>query len=282
MSRPQDQIPIGMFSMVTRLTPRALRLYDEKGILKPERKEPFTGYRYYSYPQIDRAIMIRNLASLGFGLQEISSIMGSMDSGNTSDVEDLFRSRVKEIEKEIDRLEGIRSMLTQKDLRDVVRMNDFQPQVKEVPSLRVLSLREKGTYHETIPILVTDIFNEVARDENRKARVSMVGPAMFICHDKEYRDEDADIEIAVPITGNITVSDRYEVRKLPAAKVASLLHQGPYEEVGPAYQKLMSFIFSKGYKMAGPSRELYLNDPALVPDSELITEIQIPIDFGTC
>jgi hypothetical protein len=39
-----DQIPIGRFSVVTRLSLKALRYYDEKGILAPKAKDPFIGY----------------------------------------------------------------------------------------------------------------------------------------------------------------------------------------------------------------------------------------------
>jgi DNA-binding transcriptional MerR regulator len=40
---PTDQIPIGKFSFMTRLSQKALRLYDRKGLLVPEAKDPFTG-----------------------------------------------------------------------------------------------------------------------------------------------------------------------------------------------------------------------------------------------
>ena len=49
-----DQIPIGRFSVVTSLSLKALRYYDEKGILVPKAKDPFTGYRYYTGDQIAR------------------------------------------------------------------------------------------------------------------------------------------------------------------------------------------------------------------------------------
>jgi effector-binding domain-containing protein len=277
MSRPQDQIPIGMFSMVTRLTPRALRLYDDKGILKPERKEQFTGYRYYSYSQIDRAIMIRNLARFGFGLQEMGSILNWMDSNRAREVEDIFKERVKEIEREIDKLEGIRAMLLERSMREVVKMNDFNPEIKNIPSIRVLSRRETGSYQSTIPKLIPLVFAEVQKEVNVKARVSIIGPIMFICHDKEYKEDNADIEVALPITGNITISDDFEVRKLAPVKAATLFHKGPYEEVGSAYRKLISYIYENGFEMTGPSRELYLNDPGMVTEEELLTEIQLPI-----
>ena len=47
-----DQIPIGRLSTITRLTQKALRYYDSKGLLVPKAKDPFIGYRYYTGDQI--------------------------------------------------------------------------------------------------------------------------------------------------------------------------------------------------------------------------------------
>ena len=43
-----ERIPIGTFSSVTRLSQRALRLYDERGLLVPAGKDICTGYRWYT------------------------------------------------------------------------------------------------------------------------------------------------------------------------------------------------------------------------------------------
>ena len=74
MSMTVDQIPIGRFSIVTRLSLKTLRYYDEKGILTPKAKDPFTGYRYYTGDQIAVGVKIITLTGLGFSLEEISDI----------------------------------------------------------------------------------------------------------------------------------------------------------------------------------------------------------------
>ena len=58
---PVDQIPIGKFSFMTRLSQKALRLYDRKGLLVPEAKDPFTGYRYYTVSQLEKGMKIKTL-----------------------------------------------------------------------------------------------------------------------------------------------------------------------------------------------------------------------------
>ncbi len=72
-----DRIPIGKFSLITRLSPKALRLYDERGLLVPEVKDLCTGYRYYSGAQIPRGVSIKTLCSLGFSLCEIDMLLAA-------------------------------------------------------------------------------------------------------------------------------------------------------------------------------------------------------------
>ncbi len=51
----EDLIPIGQFGAASRLLPKALRLYDENGLLPPARVDPDTGYRFYRLSQELRA-----------------------------------------------------------------------------------------------------------------------------------------------------------------------------------------------------------------------------------
>jgi DNA-binding transcriptional MerR regulator len=65
-------IKIGDFSKLSQATVKALRLYDEMGLLKPARVDNFTGYRYYSADQLPRLNRILALKDLGFSLEQIA------------------------------------------------------------------------------------------------------------------------------------------------------------------------------------------------------------------
>jgi len=45
---------IGDFSKLSLVSVKALRYYDELGLLRPARVDEFTGYRYYSASQLGR------------------------------------------------------------------------------------------------------------------------------------------------------------------------------------------------------------------------------------
>ncbi|MBN0044756.1 MerR family transcriptional regulator [Streptomyces actuosus] len=65
---------IGAFAKACRLSPKALRLYDELGLLRPARVDADTGYRYYAAGQLERARLVAWLRRLGMPLADISRV----------------------------------------------------------------------------------------------------------------------------------------------------------------------------------------------------------------
>ena len=273
-----DQIPIGRFSVVTRLTQKALRYYEAKGLLVPEAKDPFTGYRYYTGTQIQRGVKIRHLSDLGFTVEGMAEYLDAEEAGDRERLSTLVETRLDETKTELIRLRRVASLLESDHIKELMKETMSEPSVKEVSGLRVISRRDKGPIDETVGRLIGEIMAAVTAPENQANYVKIVGPFMTIYHDNEYRELDADLEVAVPVTGKVTLSDpALEVKNLPGRKVASLVHKGSYETIGPAYAKLYEYVIQEGYELSGPMMDLYLNDPNTVAPSEVLTEIQAPI-----
>jgi effector-binding domain-containing protein len=152
-----------------------------------------------------------------------------------------------------------------------------EPVIKEVPALRVVSKREKGSCGETVGRLIGELCGAIFLPDNQKNLVKMSGPVMAIYHDQEYKEKDADIEVAIPITGRMEVDGEVEVRNLPPARVLAVVHKGSYETLHLTYKELFEYMMKKGMEFAGPVRELYLSDPCKTAPQELLTEIQVPI-----
>ncbi|MFE1252233.1 MerR family transcriptional regulator [Streptomyces fungicidicus] len=75
-----EMLTIGAFARACRLTPKALRLYDELDLLRPARVDADTGYRYYAADQLEPARLVAWLRRLGMPLAGIRHIR-SLDSG---------------------------------------------------------------------------------------------------------------------------------------------------------------------------------------------------------
>ncbi|MFD0207856.1 MerR family transcriptional regulator [Streptomyces hirsutus] len=70
----EETLTIGAFAKACRLSPKALRLYDELDLLRPARVDPDTGYRYYAAGQLERARLVAWLRRLGMPLAEIRHV----------------------------------------------------------------------------------------------------------------------------------------------------------------------------------------------------------------
>jgi DNA-binding transcriptional MerR regulator len=68
-------LTIGQFAERTRLSPKALRIYGELGLVLPARVDPGSGYRLYAPDQIERARLVALLRRLDMPLATIAEVI---------------------------------------------------------------------------------------------------------------------------------------------------------------------------------------------------------------
>ena len=67
----KELFTIGEIGKLFHMNIRTLRYYDAAGLLKPEKTDPDTGYRYYSTKQFERLNTIKYLRALDLSLIHI-------------------------------------------------------------------------------------------------------------------------------------------------------------------------------------------------------------------
>jgi DNA-binding transcriptional MerR regulator/DNA gyrase inhibitor GyrI len=260
---------IGEFSLVARLSAKTLRFYHEEGILLPSRIDPVTGYRYYGEAAVDRAVAIRELRSLGFSLEAIREIFSLCEEDE--DIVPFLERRGEEIAREIENSRAMQGMIEEflKRQKEMKTMNvDKNIVIKELPDLTVAGIRFKGRYDQ-----VGKYFGPLMR---RAGKYALGGP-MTIYHDHEYRDEDADMEVCVPVRKAVNEGE-VSSHLLAGARAVTLIHQGPYETISESYRKIGEYMKECGLKAGVPSRELYLKGPGMIfagNPKKYLTEIQV-------
>jgi DNA-binding transcriptional MerR regulator len=70
-----EEVSIGEFSRQSRLSVKALRLYDELGVLVPARVDEASGYRYYDIAQLEDARLVAMLRQLEMPLAAIRELI---------------------------------------------------------------------------------------------------------------------------------------------------------------------------------------------------------------
>ena len=96
-------LSIGKMAALNRLSVSTLRLYDEKGLLKPRYIDPETGYRYYSIDQNARLDVIVYMKELGMSLSQIAEALQKED---VSLIEEILSQKNEQIHQQLRQLKA--------------------------------------------------------------------------------------------------------------------------------------------------------------------------------
>jgi effector-binding domain-containing protein len=267
---------IGEFSKIGFVTVQALRHYDEIGLLKPVKVEKQTGYRYYSADQLPRIQYISALKNTGLSLGDISLLIN--DNLSFKDIKKLFILKRSELQKRIkdeqQRLTRVERLL--QHIENNGNLPKYQVSIKKVTPQIVASVRD--VLPEFSGTETAKMFQElIAFVTSSKAKPA--GPTMMIYNDEDYKEQNADIEVAFQINRLVPANGRVKTYELSGIdQAAALVFKGPYEEMGEAYNAVMSWVANNDYHIDGLCRELYLVSPGDTSDpANYISEIQIPV-----
>lgn len=263
----KNLVPIGRFSEICRLSQKALRLYDEQGLLKPAWVDPDSGYRYYAAAQALEAERIRRLRALELPLDDIAELL--RDRSAAARVLDRHRRRLEA------RLDEVKALLSSLDHLETEEAMTYDVKTKDVAPQRIISIRLRSP--------LADLGAEAARAYGElfahlgRAGAAPAGPPLAVYHSEPSEEDGLDVEFGVPVTRPMSGAGRISGRELGGGRAAFTLHCGRYDAVGPGYAALQQWIQAHGHEIAEGPREIYLVGPQQAADpSGFRTELQWP------
>ena len=78
--------------------------------------------------------------------------------------------------------------------------------------------------------------------------------------------DEVELEIGAPVAREVDGGDGIISGVRPACDIAWTVHVGPYDQMEPAYQAVLSWISANGRMIAGAGWEFYETDPDQEPD----------------
>ncbi|MDL2252592.1 MerR family transcriptional regulator [Ruminococcaceae bacterium OttesenSCG-928-I18] len=263
---------IGPFSKLGKTTVKTLHHYDEQGLLKPAHIDAQTGYRYYSTGQLHRLNEIVCLRQMGFSVPETRSML---DGRGVEQALEKKRRELTEQKREMgSRLDRLEHYIRQR--KDGTHM-EYQTTVKEISECTVFYYRTTLKKYEDLFGLVHKLMGIL---ERTNPELTCVQPdyCFSVYLDGEYREEDIDLEFCQAVTGRGVEAEGVKFKTLPATRVVSVLHKGPYRTLGAAYAAVFSWMDANGFEAAGNPRESYIDGVwNKEEEQEWLTEIQVPI-----
>lgn len=102
----------GQAAAAAGVTRKAIRVYEERGLLEPPARTP-TGYRRFDRSDIDRMVLIRRARSLGLQLRDIQTVLDASRAGTPpcATVRDLLTERIDDIDLTMAELRDLRADL---------------------------------------------------------------------------------------------------------------------------------------------------------------------------
>ncbi|MCI0390733.1 MAG: MerR family transcriptional regulator [Acidobacteria bacterium] len=261
---------IGDFARLSQMSVKALRFYDEIGLLKPTFIDRTTGYRYYAPYLLARLNRILAFKELGFSLAEIASLMQT-DLSDEQMRRELERKRVELSQRialeqsQLARLDALLQPLAGEVTKQQITL-------KKIPAALVASIRAEIDSYDQADELFIELQHYLRRHKCGGQRAA-------IWHACAGRNDHIDCEALILLNGRAPESKSVRVYELPSGNVASVVHEGGEETIERSYIAVRRWIKANGYDLAGPNREVYWSEAHVQTSVCGLTEIQFPISI---
>ncbi|MBO0812613.1 MAG: MerR family transcriptional regulator [Microlunatus sp.] len=187
----EQLLTIGAFARRSRLSLKALRLYERLGLLSPAVIDPGNGYRRYREDQLFTARLIVGLRRIDMPLSEVAGVISASGEAAADLVDSYWAGVERRLASQRELADRLRESLRGGDTASV-----FDVQQREAPELIVLSEKREVD----LPALRATISGAIARLTRRAAdHGGVAGGPRVVFHGEVNEDSDGPIEIWVPV-----------------------------------------------------------------------------------
>jgi DNA-binding transcriptional MerR regulator len=269
MTQPEKLLSIGAFAGLTRLSIKALRLYDQLNLLQPRWVDPQTNYRYYGEDQLKSARMIRNMREMEMPLATIRQVLVALT--NSPAQAETLASEYSEMREQ--QVEQIRKQVSQfiQQIRQEQTPMSFEVNIKSIPAQQVLSITHRVKASKLDETILKSI--EACRSLIAEQRLESTSAPFGIFHGAINEQEDGPLEICLPVDGTVKGRGMIQVKQLQGGQAACVMAVGPetdFPTILGAYDAGADWIQKNGYQMTGSPREIWHNGPGDNPKMEIV------------
>jgi DNA-binding transcriptional MerR regulator len=187
-----ELMSIGEFARLSRLSAKALRLYDELGLLPPAQVDPDSGYRWYAAGQLDNARLVASLRQIGVPLAQVKLILSLEPEAAAAQVgaywsraEDDHAARRDLAGYLADRLTGKRNVM-------------YEVKVRDIPARSLLCLLRHASNQQEVWDLGKEVIGMLKAQPPTRVH-GVAGAAFLIYYGEVNQDSDGPVEFCWPV-----------------------------------------------------------------------------------
>ena len=262
------ELSTGTFARRSRLSLKALRLYDQNGLLKPARVDADTGYRWYDESQLATARLIVMLRGIDLPLDVVRELVAQTPDEAAKRLDAHWDERERRHEGTRELVQHIRAKLVGAQSA----IADLEVRQRDVAEQHILTEQRHIGPDELSPWLGRT-FGRLA--ERAAEYGGVVGHPFVIYHGTVDEDGDGPVEVCVPVAesapGTRSEPEHREIYvRLRKARVG-------FPQVISVFDGLSQSLDTFGLEPGGPPREVYFSDFRAARPSDEVCDVAIPV-----
>ena len=259
---------IGLFAQMNRITVKALRFYEEQGLLLPAKIDEESGYRYYTMSQMETLHRILALKEAGFTIEDMKHLNASGDErGFLLRKKKALLEKIAELTLQLSKIDGY-LMAGGNSLSAPVM-------VKTIPETVCSVMRRRIDSYDAL----FEIMPEMGGYMEDAGCVCTLPEYCFTQYlEPGFQEAQILVEVCEAVTEKKADRGCLRFRTIPETRAACIYHKGSYQDFPKTYEVILRYIEENGYEICGNIRESYI-DGVWNKDSEeeWLSEIQIPV-----
>ena len=263
---------IGEVSKICNVSKKALRFYDEIGIISPYEVSSTNKYRYYSRKSLLDLTILKYYKQMGFKLEETRELLNSEEYRK---MERGFLVKINELQDE--------QMAVNVKLTSVTDWYDLLVEAQTVIENDVRDVSVKFIEPKEYGFMDQDFISDY-----KEALINLEWTDFLVSIDNEitgavnitypsWRDRINGTCKRMRIMQEMILPCKPEhLVQMGGEMMLSCYHIGPHDSIGETYEKMEQYALEHGYKLAEDSWERYVTDCWTTNNSDMfVTEVLI-------
>ena len=277
--RADPFLTIGVFARRSRLSMKALRLYDRLGLLIPADIDPENGYRRYRESQLVTARLIMMLRRLDMPLTQVAEIISAPGPEAADRLADYWNGFEQRVAGQRELASHLRSRLS--GLEEPLGLPDVL--VREVPEQLVL-VEQRHVPVDELPGWIGAAMKRLMATAH--AHGGIAGFPFVVYYGEVNEDSDGPAEACVPI------AEHQDAASLPEAVATHAMRLEPahreayvrlrkaqvaFPQILSAYDGVARWAAANGIEITGAAREIYFADFRSAAPADEVCDVAFPV-----
>jgi DNA-binding transcriptional MerR regulator/effector-binding domain-containing protein len=265
-----ELLSIGAFARRSRLSQKALRLYERLGLLTPARVDEGNGYRRYRESQLEAARLVALLRRLDMPLAQVADVVAAPGP----EAAGLVASYWEGVERRIASQRGLAAHLEVRLSGGEGSFRMFEIRERDVPEQVVLT-EQRHVLVEELPGWIGSAIGRLM--DSAQGRGGVAGPVFVVYHGEVSEDSDGPVEVCVPVasadgdgTTRVEPAHREAYTRLTKAQVE-------FPQILSAYDAVAHWIGAESHSVGGSPREVYFTDFMAAGPNDEVCDVAFPL-----